>query len=303
MTASRCRLPGMAYMITRRTERRVHLFRPDRLMNQVFLYCLGCAARDSHVQLVAATLMSNHYHLVVVDRRGQVTKLTERLNGLLTKATQAMRGWQGSVFDGQKPNYTELLTPEAVVEKVAYTIANPTAAGLVRFAKDWPGVRTRVSDIGGHAVTVERPPAFFAEDGTMPESVELRFEMPDALLEAHGLEGARSRIAEAIEKKEDEARAEVKAAGWSFKGGNRVRKSSPYARAKTFEERGRLNPRYASGGDADVLNAAIERDAEFLSRYAACRDRWLGGERHVVWPAGTDAMRRWHGVRCADPPR
>ncbi len=302
MTASRCRLPGMAYMITRRTERRVHLFRPDRLMNQVFLYCLGCAAEETHVQLVAATLMSNHYHLVVVDRRGQITKLTERLNGLLTKATQAMRGWQGSVFDGQKPSYTELLTPQALIDKVAYTIANPTAAGLVRFAKDWPGARTRVSDIGRRVVTVERPPAFFAEDGTMPESVELRFEMPETLLEAHGLEGARVRIAEAVEKKENDARAEVEAAGWSFKGADRVRKSSPYARAKTFEARGRLSPRYASGEDPDALDAAIARDAEFLLTYAECRERWLAGERHVVWPAGTDAMRRWHRVPCADPP-
>ncbi len=185
---------------------------------------------------------------------------------------------------------------------MAYTIANPTTAGLVRFAKDWPGARTRVSDIGRRVVTVERPPAFFAEDGTMPESVELRFEMPEMLLEAHGLEGARVRIAEAVEKKENDARAEVQAAGWSFKGADRVRKSSPYARAETFEARGRLSPRYASGGDADALDAAIARDAEFLLRYAETRDRWLAGERHVVWPPGTDAMRRWHGVTCADPP-
>ena len=81
-----------------------------------------------------------------------------------------------------------------------------------------------------------------------------------------------------------------------------MRKSSPYARAKTFEARGRLSPRYASGGDPDALDAAIARDAEFLLTYAECRERWLAGERHVVWPAGTDAMRRWHRVRCADPP-
>jgi hypothetical protein len=100
---------------------------------------------------------------------------------------------------------------------------------------------------------------------------------------------------------EQKARAEVAAAGWSFKGADRVLKSSPYARAVTFEERHKLNPRYASAGDEEALDAAIERDAEFVAQYAAARERWLAGERDVVWPAGTNAMRRWHRVPCAAP--
>ena len=289
-------------MIDRRTERRVHLFRPDAAMNQVFLYCLGYALARTAVRLVAATLMSNHYHLVVIDTEGRIAEFTERLNCLLTKTTQALRGWQGRVFDAAGPNYTELLTVDAVVNEVAYTIANPTAAGLVRFSNEWPGVRTRVNDIGTRKLIVDRPSAFFAEDGTMPERVELRFEMPEALLNAYGLEQARVRLAEAVEQKENEAQAKVAAEGWAFKGADRVRCSSPYARATTFEERHRLRPRYASSGDDDALKAAIARDAEFVAQYALCRERWLGGERDLTWPAGTYAMRRWHHVRCADPP-
>lgn len=290
-------------MIQRRTERRVHLFRPDPLMNQVFLYCLGYALQKTDVRLMAVTLMSNHYHAVVHDPDARICELTELLHLLLTKSTQALRGWQGSVFDGAKPSYTELLTVQAIVDETAYTIVNPTVAGLVRYSKDWPGVRTRVADIGARTITVERPAAFFAEDGTMPQSVEVRFEMQEALLEeAGGLEKARARIAEAVETREAEKRAEVDAAGWTFKGADRVLKSSPYSRTVTFEERHRLNPRYASGGDREVLHAANTRDADFCERYAGCRERWLAGERDVIWPAGTYAMKRRHNVRCADPP-
>lgn len=302
MPRARPRLPGTTYEIERRTERRVHLFRPDPLMNQAFLYCLGYALEKTGTRLTAVTLMSNHYHAIVHDPGGRIAELTETLNGLLTKTTQIVRGWQGTVFDGSKPSYIELLTADAVVDRTAYTLANPTAAGLVRYSKDWPGVRTRVSDIGVCTITVARPRAFFADDGTMPDTVELRFEMPEALLERHGLEAAQARIAEAVEAKERKAHAEVAAAGWSFKGADRVLKLSPYSRAKTFEARHQLNPRYASAGDHEALNAAIERDGVFAVQYASARERWLAGERDVVWPAGTYAMRRWHNVRCADPP-
>lgn len=299
MTMPRCRLPGTVYMVERRTERRVHLFRPDAEMNQIFLYCLGVAAQETNVAIVAATLMSNHYHAVVVDRDGRICETMEILNALLTKTTQVLRGWVGRVFDGQKPSYVELCTPRAIIEKIGYTLANPTAAGLVRFSKEWPGVRTRVSDIGERTITVERPRAFFAEDGTMPAEVELSLELPEVLVEIYGVKQARSRIADAVERHEAAAQAKAEAKGWAFKGADRVRKGSPYSRAKTLEDRRQLNPRYA--GEADAIEAAVARDASFRARYADARERWLAGERHVEWPAGTYAMRRRHGVRCEPP--
>ncbi len=302
MTQAHSRLPGITYEIGRRTERRLHLFRPDALMNQVFLYCLGYAIQKSGTRLMAVALMSNHYHAIVHDPEGRICELTEVLNGLLTKATQAMRGWQGRVFDGAGPSYLELLTVDAIIDRTAYTLANPTAAGLVRYSKDWPGVRTRVSDIGVRTMTIARPPAFFAEDGTMPESVELRPELAGDVLERGGLEQAHARIADAVEKREAKARAEVEAAGWSFKGADRVLKSSPFARATTFEQRHGMNPRFASAGDEAALRAAIKREEEFVAQYGVARERWLAGERDVLWPAGTYAMRRWHRVRCAEPP-
>ena len=289
-------------MVERRTERRGHLFRPDALTNQVFLYCLGVALQETGMRLMAVTLMSNHYHAIVHDPSGNISAFTEKLHGLLTKATQALRGWQGSVFDGGKPSYVELLTVEAIVDRTAYALANPTAAGLVRYSKDWPGVRTRISEIGAERTTIVARPtgAFFAEEGTMPESVSFRCEMLEPLLEGSDLDSARARIADAVEVKENETRSRLEAEGRSFKGVERVLKSSPYARAKTFEPRHTLNPRYA--GDKETREAAIERDRDFVERYAIARARWLEGERDVVWPAGTDAMRRRHRVPCTPPP-
>src|SRR5690606_36890010 len=146
-------------------------------------------------------------------------------------------------------------TVNALVDRTGYVLANPTAAGLVRYSRDWPGVRTRIAEIGAErAISVKRPVgAFFAEEGSMPERVTLSYEMLERLLEGSDLDSARARIADAVQVKENEARARLKAEGRSFKGVERVLKSSPYARATTFEHRHTLNPRYA--GDKKAREA------------------------------------------------
>lgn len=296
MTAPRCRLPGTLYMVGRRTERRVHLFRPDDVTNQEFLYCLGVALQRTGVSLVAIMLMSNHYHLILEDHDGSITKLTELLNQLLTKTRQVSRGWTGRVFDAEGPSYVELLTARAAVDRIGYALANPTAAGLVRSSADWPGLRTRVEDLGVATMKVARPRSYFANDGDMPAEVELRLEMPQLLLHVYGLKQARERIAAAVERHEKAAREKAAKLRWKFVGVERVLERSPYSRAKTLEDRRKLNPRYA--GDEEAIRAAVARDREFVRRYYAARDHWLQDDTKVVWPAGTDALQRRYGVPC-----
>jgi hypothetical protein len=49
-------------MVERRTERRVHLFRPDPLMDQVFLYCLGYALEKTGMRLMATERQHRSLH-------------------------------------------------------------------------------------------------------------------------------------------------------------------------------------------------------------------------------------------------
>lgn len=53
-----------------------------------------------------------------------------------------------------------LNSDEDVLEKMAYTIANPTAAGLVRSPREWPGV---VSLRLAERFSVDRPDVFAAK--------------------------------------------------------------------------------------------------------------------------------------------
>ncbi len=81
----------------------------------------------------------------------------------------------GKTWSSDKTSVVLLVSDEDVLEKMAYTIANPTAAGLVRAPKDWPGVITTRID---ERCTVDMPDVFFDPEGTLPETVELEFSRP-----------------------------------------------------------------------------------------------------------------------------
>jgi REP element-mobilizing transposase RayT len=299
MTEPNQYLPGTTYLVTRRTERQVLLFRPDALMNQIFLFCVAWAAQLTGVQVHAFILLSNHEHLVVTDVEGRMGEFNERLNWLLTKCTQALRGWRGRVFDGSGPLCTELTTPGAVVRSIGYVLTNAVRHGLVRRASEWPGARSSLAALGGAALRLERPPVFFKEGGDVPTTVELRLPMPEVLVEAYGQEDALRSVAADVERRESEVRADMRASGRAYLGARRVLQTSPFARPETEDEEASIRPRWA--GSREAVRRGRERRARFLTRYAECRERWCRGERDVIWPAGTYQMRRLHGVRCASP--
>ncbi|MCG8556200.1 MAG: transposase, partial [Proteobacteria bacterium] len=65
MTQPRYIVPGMTVMVTRRTLRRTHLFRPDPELTELYRYCLAVSAQRHGIRLHAAILMSSHHHLVL----------------------------------------------------------------------------------------------------------------------------------------------------------------------------------------------------------------------------------------------
>ena len=299
MSAVRYVSPALPIFITRRTVCRFYLLRPDRELTEGFLYCLAFAAEKFGVQVHAACVMSTHVHLVVTDVRGNYPDFLQCMNRLFANVTKVLRGWGHEVFNAAGPSAVILRTPGAIVDKAAYTIANPVACGAVRSHREWPGFVTRVSDMGQLRRVVKRPARYFDKDGRMPEEVELRLELPEALVELHGEDGARRLIAESLDAKERKARAEVRARKHVFLGADRVRKASPYKRAKSYEVFGALDPKWAttSGGKEAYLEEA-QRYRTYQTEYRAAWERWTTGDREVVFPFGTWVMRVRHGARC-----
>jgi putative transposase len=208
-------------MITRRTLRRTHLLRPDRELTALYTYCLAVLAPLHGIDVHAAVLMSTHEHLIVTDSRGELPRFLQQLHRIVALGVKVLRGWEGAVWDHEKTSVVELRTPQAVIEKLAYVMANPVAAGLVPRANAWPGVTTSPEHLGRARWTAARPDYYFDhENPGWPDTATLRLVMP-----AIGMADADivDRAQHELRALELDARENVRKKGWQFLTPERLR--------------------------------------------------------------------------------
>ena len=107
----------------------------------------------------------------------------------------------------------------------------------------------------------------------------------------------RDAVALELTHQERLAQAEVKKRGWRVLGVERIRRVSPYRRAKSFEPiRGR-NPTFAVGrGQRKAFFAAVAELRAFRRAYRDALELWRAGLHQTVFPAGTWAMRCMHAA-------
>ncbi|AUX42611.1 transposase [Sorangium cellulosum] len=292
---------GATYMITRRVLRRHLLFRPDAAITQFLVYTLAVSARRYGLQVHALCAMSTHLHLVVTDVNGVLPSFLQFFHRIVALGTKVLRRWEGAVWDHEKTSVVRLLTRAAVVEKIAYVLINPVAAGLVRHAREWPGAKVDVSEIGRGVLHASRPSAYLnPKNPQWPAEMTLPLSLPPAI-EQDRAEGFRRELAAEVERHEAQAHAEVRRQGFDCLGAERASKVSPYERATSFEALRDRNPTFAVGreqGDAWRIAAAAVR--AFRVSYRVALGRWCAGARSVVFPAGTWLMRTLHGASVSD---
>jgi putative transposase len=288
--------PGLTFLVTRRTQRRTHLFRPDQQMNELFLYLLAVISSRHGVLVHGVTLMSTHEHLVVTDVRGCLPRFLAELHRTVALCVKVLRKWEGEVWDGGKTSVVELRTTAAVIEKLAYIAANPVAAGLVRRPTEWPGITTLPNDLGQATWTARRPTVYIDEaNPSWPQSATLK--LSPLLRPGMTEQQARNAVATELNRLESEAHASVQANGWVVVGARQLQRLSPFKRAKSWEPLRALNPTFAVGrGQKRAFFAAAKVLREFRSAYRDALDAWRCGIRNSAFPRATWLMRVVHRV-------
>lgn len=289
--------PGATYMITRRVLRRHLLLRPDAAITQLLVYALAVSAGRFGIEVHAFCAMSTHLHLVVTDVNGVLPRFLQFFHRIVALGTKVLRAWEGPVWDHGATSVVRLLTRAAVVEKIAYVLANPVAAGLVRHAREWPGAKVDVIELGCGVLRAARPVAYLdPENPQWPEEAMLPLALPPAI-EQDSVDDFRHSVAASLREHEAQAHAALQQQGRRFLGAERVSKISPYERVTSFEALGERDPTFAVGreqGDARRVAGAAVR--AFRASYRAALERWRAGVRSVVFPAGTWWMRTFHGA-------
>lgn len=293
----RCILPGTTYLITRRTTQRLFLLRPSTTINAALRYCLALAQkRAPGVELHAVTFMSNHYHIVLTDKEGELPVFTEELHKLIARCLNSHHArWENFWAGGAQTSHVQLVTSDDVLDKIAYTLANPTEALLVSHGSQWPGVRLYRKG----SYVAKKPKFFFRtqdEGGKLPDSLKLELTAPPIGVHEKRADDVVQRAASAREKR---LRDEANAAGKSFLGAKGVLRQKIYNAPQAPAPRRGMSPTVACQDKWRRIEALAD-NAEFAEAHDAAREDFIAGNRDAVFPAGTYRFQKQFGACCAE---
>lgn len=287
-------IAGKAYLVTRRTAQRQFLLKPSQLTTNTFGYVLAVAAAKYRILVHVIAVLSNHYHLVITDPRAELPAFLQYLDSLVARAMNASYGrwesfWAPGSFSG-----VVLAGSEDVVEKCAYALANPVAAGLSASGCEWPGLWSPPEAVGTTWRTFQRPDHFFSANGGMPQRAALELAPPP------GFEvGAfRALLAARLVEKESEAAQALARDGRRFMGAPRVLAQKHTDHPAPGAPRRKLNPRVAARDKWKRIEA-IGRLKSFLAEYRVALAVLRAGIEGAVFPDGTYQLRVLFGVTCA----
>lgn len=125
-------LQGRPYFITNRVAEGLP-FLPSVLMNSIIEGILARALElTPEVKLCALQFMGNHYHAVVLLLGGPecLSSFMNFFHGELARTVNALAGRRNRNVWEFRGNPQILLTPESVLDKIAYCYANPLKANL-----------------------------------------------------------------------------------------------------------------------------------------------------------------------------
>jgi REP element-mobilizing transposase RayT len=292
-------VPGTTYKITKRClERRFFLVADRDEVHDLIGFTLALCANRFGIQVHAACFMSNHYHLDVTDPRGALPAFKAMLNSFLARAFNALRGRFDRFWSGDRACDVELVEAQDVLDGMAYTLANPVEAGLVKRARRWPGFTTAGMKFGEKR-EFRRPKVFYdAANEDLPDRIELEVVRP--LRGEASAQEADEELARLVQRRERAAAKKLLEEHRRFHGENRVRRQRWSGQPRTFDARFTRTPRVSSRSRWDRI-AALQRNREWEAKYAEAYEAWLRGA-DVEFPYGTWALSRIARVRVAAAP-
>ena len=270
--------PGASYRLTFRCSERRYMLSPGYPeVANLMGYMLSIAANRHGILIHALCVMSNHVHADCTDPHGRWSAFKRDLISQSARPLNALHGrWETA---WSKSTSQQVVTRQAALNGMAYTIANPVSAGLVASPRSWPGLMTRPDDIPSAPNTATawdftRPNFFFryAEDGGLPDRSTL-YITPHPLA-GDDPEGFADELRREVDRICREKRREVRSAKGRFAGAAAVTRKRWWQSPSTCAPRRQLKPRVAEP-DPRVRVALLMDYERFVAEHAASRRRWF----------------------------
>ncbi len=297
MTAPRQIVRGRIYLITRRCSERRYFLRPDAKTTALFLYALAEAAQRFGLRVIGWLAMSNHYHAIVEDLRGDLPAFLCHFHKMSARSLNTRWGRSENLWAAEQASVVRLVQSADVLDKTVYALVNPIAAHLVERMFDWPGA-TSFLFLDGRTHEIERPRTFYRAHGTMPKRIVLRANAPtgwpggDDAWNAALRAGVEARVRVLNEKR--------RAAGIPVVGRRAVLAMSPDSKPTTVEAGRRVRPEIACLEPIRRM-AEISALARFRAAYAEARIAFIA-TFSAIFPWGTYKLARELGARSMPAP-
>jgi len=281
VTRPRQVLPNQFYLITRSCSQRQFLLRPDDEINNAIAYCLADASQRFKIEILVATVESNHHHTVIYDRYGRFPRFIEHFHKMVAKCINKARGRRENLWASGETCVTRLLDYETILDKLAYSAANPVKDMLVEKATQWPGLNGYRYLMHGKTLRARRPHFFFRRDRDWPEELSLTFTIPAVLGDR---DEVLAELKQRVEAYEADALRTRQKDGRRILGRKQVLQQKWTASPTSPAKERVLRPRFA--GRRDARMEALRSYVDFLESYRAAREVWLQ-HGHATFPAGT----------------
>lgn len=299
MSVPRPVVPGGVLFVTRRCVERRFMLRPGAGVRAALEYLLAVAAARCGVEVIAAVVMSNHYHLLIHDVLGCYPAFVQWFDGLVARVMNWRLGRTGRFWDEQRVHVEYCLGAADIEQKIAYILCNPVRAGLVERGRDWPGLRTTPQGWVRSRAAVGRP-GYFRRGGVMPEEATLAVSMPPT----HGDMTAAAfagRIARLVSAEEERLRVARAASGRAVLGVQGLRRQGWGEAPRTPDGKGERGIPLVAG-EPEARLAALMAICAFRAAHADAMVAWRARKRRVRFPAGTWKMRCVHNAPWHPPP-
>ncbi len=300
MSVARPIVKGTRFMLTRRVRGRRFLLRPSKRTNEIIGYVVAVMQAKWGVRVHCLVAMSNHWHLVLSDPDAHAVEFQRDCHAFIARALNASHGEFENVWSSSPGSRVEAIQPSDLIAQMAYVMANPVEAGLVRHGRSWPGLRRAWP---ARPRRYARPATFFRgadAGGGWPDYAELELSRPPGYEELTDEQLAHL-VRAASDKREQQFRRHFDRAGQGFRGRRHVLRQSRQACPRTREPRFGLSPTMACRDKWRRIER-LQRNRHWLDAYRTALRVWRAGIRGVLFPHGTYKMRLLCGVSAAAPP-
>jgi REP element-mobilizing transposase RayT len=134
---------GALVEVTCRTLQGRLLLRPSPELNDIAAGVLGRAQRLYPVDLVALSLLSNHYHMIVrAESAKRLSRFVGYFNSNLAREVSRLTGWTGKIWDRRYQAILISNEEEVQVARFRYVLSHGVKENLVARLREWPGLQS-----------------------------------------------------------------------------------------------------------------------------------------------------------------